>query len=80
MKEYSFDDLLEKKDDITGGNVFDRTVHISLYLKTDEEKLKKNHKRDKGVDTLMFEAENGVTIILEKDCKTDKILGIEIFE
>lgn len=76
MKEYKFKDLTGESNENQGANVFEKTVYISLSKNGED----KNFNRDKGVDTIMFEAENGVTIILEKDCKTDKILGIEIFE
>ena len=71
MKNYSFDELVEKENNESG--IFDKTVYISLNKN-------ESIKRNKGVDTIMFDCENGATLIIEKDCNTNKVLGLEIFE
>ncbi len=78
MKTYTFDELVNS-DSNNSNSVFERTIYISLKKKNDSQIENKNV-RDKGVDTIMLECENGATIIIEKDCKSEKILGIEIFE
>mgnify|MGYP007049909573 CR=1 FL=1 len=76
MREYKFSDLLDKKDKISVDNnqdLFDKTIHIDLSLPAAPQ-------RNKGVDTIMLECENGATLIIEKDCITNKVIAIEIFE
>ncbi|HPG30060.1 MAG TPA: hypothetical protein PKY81_02985 [bacterium] len=72
MKTYSFNELIEKTNEDNSG-IFEGTLYISL---NNGEKIN----RKKGVDTIMFDCENGTTLIIEKDCETKKVLGIEIFE
>ncbi|HON56025.1 MAG TPA: hypothetical protein PLM75_03435 [bacterium] len=66
-----FNQSNKNKDD---SGIFEKTVIIDFSDTTAK------IVRDKGVDTIMFEAENGATIVLQKDCKTEKIIGIEIFQ
>jgi hypothetical protein len=69
MKKLKLCDLYDKtKTD----ELFEKSVYIDL---SDKDKPKK-----KGVETLIFSSENGATIILEKNCETEEILGVEIFE
>ncbi len=72
MRKYEFQELIgDKNNELT--EVFDQTIHINLCAETPA-------KREKGVDTLMFECENGATLIIEKDCASGKTIGIEIFK
>jgi hypothetical protein len=73
MQKYNLDDLqniLNKNN--TENDVFSDTLHINFS--------NDNIKRVKGVETMMFECENGSTLLLEKDCNSDKILNIEIIK